>query len=69
MVQQSLKLRCEFKKHQKTPHSLFCTHRSLYNKRLELVYIKQMVHSNARRLQLPENKGTRVPLKHCFMEN
>ena len=46
--------RCEFKKQgKKTPHLHSCMHRLLYNQHLELVYIKQMVQSNARRLQLP----------------
>lgn len=47
--------RCEFKKQQKKtpPHLHSCMHCLLYNQHLELVYIKQMVQSNARRLQLP----------------
>lgn len=43
--------------------------RVLYNHRLEVVYKKQMVLSNARRLQLSENKGTPGPLKRCFKRN
>lgn len=43
----------ETAKKKKPPHLHSCMHCLLYNQHLELVYMKQMVQSNVRRLQLP----------------